>query len=163
MEVPLLRSLAAVTIAMVLTATLFMGVGLVNPDEAEALTARQRVLRLTNRSRVNNGLPKLRLNKKVSRMARSHSSRMAQRKTLFHSTDLRSRLSAWSPSSWGENVGCGRRLWKIHSMFMRSSAHRANILSRQFRRVGVGVVRAPGGGGMCGSGPRFWVTQIFYG
>jgi uncharacterized protein YkwD len=148
---------------IVFTATLFIGMGLTEQDEAEALTARGKVLRLINRSRAINNLPKLRLNKKVSRYARRHSVRMAQRKTLFHTSDLQRRLSSWDPSAWGENVGCGRWIKSVHRAFMRSSAHRSNILSRSYRRVGVGVVRAPGGSGMCGSGPRFWITQIFYG
>ena len=35
---------------------------------------------------------------------------------------------------------------------MNSSAHRANILDRRWRGVGVGVVK---------SGGRLWVTEIF--
>jgi uncharacterized protein YkwD len=37
---------------------------------------------------------------------------------------------------------------------MHSADHRANILRRAFRRVGVGVVKARG---------SVWVTVIFYG
>lgn len=163
MEIPPIRWMAALTITMLLASTLFVGLGLTVPEDAEALTARGRVLRLINRARVNHGLPKLRINKKVSQMARHHSLKMADRKSLFHTKDLRKKLSAWSPSAWGENVGCGSTPRAIHRLFMGSSSHRSNILSRSFRRVGLGVAKAPGGGGLCGSGPRFWVTQDFYG
>jgi uncharacterized protein YkwD len=45
-------------------------------------------------------------------------------------------------------------LTRLRTLWMRSAGHRANILKRGYRRIGIGVVRARG---------LFWVTTIFYG
>jgi uncharacterized protein YkwD len=45
-------------------------------------------------------------------------------------------------------------LYALFRAFMDSSAHRATILGRGFRRVGIGVVR---------DGGFLWATMIFYG
>ena len=51
-----------------------------------------------------------------------------------------------------ENVGKGSDTIAVHAAFMRSSAHRANILGG-YNRVGTGVVRKNG---------TVWVVHIFY-
>ena len=51
-----------------------------------------------------------------------------------------------------ENVGVGSSVTRVHSEFMRSSPHRANILYSRFRYFGLNVYRAHG---------RMWVTVEF--
>ena len=61
----------------------------------------------------------------------------------------------WS-TSWtklGENVGYAWSLEQAQSAFMNSAPHRANILDRNYNKVGTGV--AQGGDG------RMWVVQEF--
>ena len=57
---------------------------------------------------------------------------------------------AWR--SIGENVGVGDSVSSLHSAFMGSSGHRANILKPSYNRVGVGVVM---------DGSKIWVTVRF--
>jgi uncharacterized protein YkwD len=80
--------------------------------------------------------------------AHQHSAAMARRGRLYHS-DL-SRICCYRAVA--ENVGVGYTVAGVHRALMGSSAHRANILDRRWRGVGVGVVK---------SGGRLWVTQIF--
>ena len=75
---------------------------------------------------------------------------MAESGRLFHSC-LTCRRGSGS-RALAENVGAGDALRVIHAALMDSAGHRQNILSRDFERVGVGVVRRSG---------RLWVTQLF--
>jgi uncharacterized protein YkwD len=121
---------------------------------ADDIRRRDRMLRLLNTTRRAHGKPVLRLNKELSRYAFQHSKQMAGRHRLFHTVDLYSKVRAYGPSRWGENVGAARWLKKVHKMFMNSSAHRRNILNGGFRRVGIGAIKV---------GRYVWVTTIFYG
>ena len=98
--------------------------------------------RLINRARGSAGLRALDLSSRLSRRAHRHSLQMAQSNTLYHSGSV----------PGGENVGYAGSLQEVHNLLMNSSSHRANILSRGFDRVGVGVVRGNG---------LVWVTEIF--
>ncbi|HEU4701890.1 MAG TPA: CAP domain-containing protein [Conexibacter sp.] len=118
--------------------------------------SRDATLCLLNRVRARHGLAPLRLNRKLSRAARRHSRDMVRHRYFAHdSRDGRSpfdrmRATRYVPrnASWwlGENIGWGSgtrsepaamvRAW------MHSPPHRANILSRNFRDIGIGI--APG-------------------
>ena len=80
--------------------------------------------------------------------AHQHSAAMARRGRLYHSN--LSNICCFRAVA--ENVGVGYTVAGVHRALMGSSAHRANILDRRWRGVGVGVVK---------SGGRLWVTQIF--
>ena len=56
--------------------------------------------------------------------------------------------------SLGENVGYGTSVSQLHSAFMASPLHKANILGSDYRFVGVGVAKAGG---------YMWVTVVFEG
>ena len=115
---------------------------------------RDRMLSLLNQTRRSHGLPIFRLNLSLSRTAQSHSRAMADRNTLFHTTNLWAAVRAFGPSTWGENVGYAQWLRRLRTLWMQSGGHRENILNPRFRRIGIGVVKARG---------VFWVTTIFYG
>lgn len=82
--------------------------------------------------------------------ARSHSNLMADRQELFHSNNLGSVTSGWQ--NLGENVGVNLDVAGMHSAFMNSSSHRANILG-DYNYVGVGVTVDDAG--------FMWATIIF--
>ena len=107
-----------------------------------------------NRARERNGFRDLKLNLDLSAVALRHSRRMAERRKLFHTPDLASKLRSYRWSVAGENVGMARSLKRLMNMWMASAEHRANILRRSYRHIGVGVVRVKG---------YFWATLIFYG
>jgi uncharacterized protein YkwD len=124
--------------------------------------SRDATLCLLNRARSRHGLPPLRLNVKLSHAARRHSRDMVRHRYFAHDSRNgrspfdRMRATHYVPrnASWwlGENIGWGSgslaepiamvRAW-IHS-----PPHRANILSRHFRDIGIGIaLGAPAGGG----------------
>lgn len=113
---------------------------------AHAGRPQRRLLRMINDARRRHDARPLKMARRLTRLARRHSRQMARSRTLFHS-------SRRIGGTWGENVGYTyHRLRSIHRAFMRSRSHRRNILSRKFRRVGIGYDR---------SGRRLWVTEIF--
>lgn len=96
----------------------------------------------------------LMLNWRLSRSAVAHARRMANRHSVYHSANLYKLVRPFHPTSWGENVGMAGSVRRIHRLYMRSPAHRSNILRNAFSRVGIGVVQR---------GSRVWTTVIFYG
>lgn len=127
---------------------------LLRPGPASATTPRTKLLNMLNRIRSNHGMHDLRLNLDLSRYAHHHSHRMAKNDRLTHSTHVRSKLRSVRWSEYGENVGLAGNVSRVGKLWMRSAPHRANILTRKFKHVGIGVVRARG---------WTWVTAIFYG
>jgi uncharacterized protein YkwD len=108
--------------------------------------------RRINRARNNAGTGRLRLDPELSRAARGHTRAMANQNRLYHTPAKRLR---WKVTNWrmlGENVGVGGTVGSLHQAFMDSAPHRANVVMREFRYMGVGVKK---------SGRRMWVTVIF--
>jgi len=103
-----------------------------------------------NNARASHGLVKLKLDPELSKVARSHSKTMAKKSSLYHTKNLGAKVTNWK--SLGENVGYGSTVKQLHSLFMGSSGHRANILKASYRYVGVGTTRKDG---------TLWVTVIF--
>jgi uncharacterized protein YkwD len=121
---------------------------------AGELQRRDRMLHLLNQVRKQHGLPVFRINRELSTYAFRHSKRMARANDVFHTRNLYRQVRTYGPRMWGENVGMARYLKTVRRLWMHSAGHRANILKRGFRRVGVGAVKARG---------SMWVTVIFYG
>jgi len=109
---------------------------------------------LVNNARRSHGLKPLEMNVRLSKTAFSHSGRMANRNTVFHTSNLYDTVRRYRPNRWGENVGMASTVRGLHRAFMASYEHRANILGSGYRKVGVGLVR---------SGGYVWGTLIFYG
>ena len=129
-------------------------IGSLGMHEATALTRRQRVLQLVNRQRTSHGLRTVSLNRSLSSYADVHTARMAESGRLYHTINLRARVSPFSAKCWGENVGYAGTIRRVMTLFMRSYAHRENILNRCFRRVAIGTARVRG---------YTWITMILYG
>ena len=112
-----------------------------------------RVIRRVNTLRRARGLRPLRRNLRLRRAARGHARHLARTGMPSHvgrgGTSFRQRIAASGYPSrrrFGESVavghGCGRRLTNaIVASWMRSAPHRAVLMGRGFRRVGVGAVR----------------------
>jgi uncharacterized protein YkwD len=75
---------------------------------------------------------------------------MAEEGRLYHSTGLRS-ICCWSAIA--ENVGYGPDVVTVHRALMQSAPHRANLLARGMRGLGVGIETD--------ADRRVWVTQVF--
>jgi uncharacterized protein YkwD len=124
--------------------------------------ARDATLCLLNRVRARHGLSRLRLNAKLAHAARRHSRDMVRHRYFAHdslngrSPFDRMRATHYVPrnASWwlGENIGWGSgplaQPAALVRAWMHSPPHRANILSRHFRDIGIGIAPgAPVGGG----------------
>lgn len=123
--------------------------------------SRNATLCLLNRVRARHGLKPFRLNPKLSRAARKHSRDMVRHRYFAHNSRNgrspfdRMRATRYVPrnASWwlGENIGWGSgplgRPAALVRAWMHSPPHRANILSRRFRDIGIGIaLGAPHGG-----------------
>jgi uncharacterized protein YkwD len=107
---------------------------------------------LVNESRAAYGLDGLIPDPELQSVADRQAHRMAESGYIFHSGNLGDQLS-WGWWGWAENVGYGPSVDWIHSAFMGSSHHAANILDPSYNYVGVGVAY--------GSDGRVYVAQVF--
>lgn len=106
------------------------------------------MLKLINNERQNIGLPILRLNMELSRIAQHHCQEIAEFSKLTHISpvygyDLAKRIKTTFPAAtkMAENIGLGRHPFSAHQQFMNSSGHRQNILCPEFTEVGIGIVK----------------------
>jgi uncharacterized protein YkwD len=116
-------------------------------DEAGFLTA-------INVDRTRAGLRALVSDAALAATSRSWSQTMANRGAISHVPDLGAVAQQVEPE-WraiGENVGVGYSVSSLHTAFMNSPGHRANIMAPHYNRVGIGVVK---------EGERIWVTVRF--
>ena len=103
-----------------------------------------------NQARRAQGLAPLRWNDALAEAARRHAEVMAERGSAQHGfagePGLTTRVKqAGAHFSWlSENVTQGPTPRFIHSQFMNSPPHRANILDRDMESIGVGVVERGG-------------------
>jgi uncharacterized protein YkwD len=123
------------------------------PTSANVELVRDAVLCLHNRERARHGLPRLKENPKLRRAAERHTSNMVSEHFFDHtspsgSTMLdRIRHTGYTRHvrSWalGENIAWGTgklaTAAQIQRSWMHSSGHRANILQRSFREIGIGI------------------------
>jgi uncharacterized protein YkwD len=124
------------------------------PAAANLHRVRAAILCLHNQVRARNGLPALRENARLRRAALGHSRHMVADRFFEHTTPggatmvdriLRARY-ARADQGWevGENLAWGTGALSTPrgavEAWMRSPGHRANILKRSYRELGVGVV-----------------------
>jgi uncharacterized protein YkwD len=103
----------------------------------------QSVIAQTNAERARHGLPPLAVDQRLVQSARAHTAWMSRARRLQHT----SRPVA-------ENVAMGQQTaMEAVRSWMSSSGHRANILSRGHRRIGVSAYSAP-------DGTVFWTQQF---
>jgi uncharacterized protein YkwD len=125
-------------------------------------TERQ-AFRSTNEIRERNGVSLLTWDNELTRMARAHSEKMSRLGFFGHETPEGLRLTDRARAAGirfqviGENIAYNQGVEEPGEFavqrWMLSSVHRANILSREFRSVGIGSFVARDG--------RVFITQIF--
>jgi len=124
------------------------------PPASATAKERSQMLSLVNKARHAHGERALDLDWDLWKLARKHSLDMCADGELYHSTNLSSKLSFTTWRTYGENVGVGTSVKGLFKAFMASDAHRANILNRDFREIGIAFAH---------EGDIVWVTMIFYG
>lgn len=127
-------------------------------DDVKALE--QQVIDLVNQQRAQNGLPSLKSNWEVCRVARYKSQDMIDKHYFAHQSP-----TYGSPfnmmenfgirfSAGGENIAYGQRTpQEVMNSWMNSPGHRSNILSPTYNQMGCGVAKASNG--------TFYWTQMF--
>lgn len=126
----------------------------------EETSTEQEILTLVNKERTKQGLSPLTLNWELSRVAKIKSQDMRDKNYFSHTSptygspfDMMRKFGI-SYRSAGENIACGQRSsQEVMNAWMNSSGHRANILSSNFKELGVGKVTG-------GSYAVYW-TQMF--
>lgn len=150
-----LRTLRHLVVVALLACTLVVGL---RPATAEAAThgqIRNSLERRINAAREERGLRRLRVNDTIQRGAQGHAGLMADLNTMFHDAAYFSEIpgdSEWAAENVGyvpAGSGAARRM---HTAFMKSEGHRANILARRATHMGIGVVKRDG---------RVWVVERF--
>jgi uncharacterized protein YkwD len=124
------------------------------PTAGNLAEVRAAVLCMHNRDRAARGLPQLKEDAKLRAAAEGHSADMVAEGYFSHDAldgdDMVDRIlragyargaAAWS---LGENIAYGSgelaSAVQIHRAWMRSPGHRANVLRRRFREIGIGIV-----------------------
>jgi len=122
----------------------------------------KRLLTLVNKQRAKHGLPQVRTHSRLLSAARSHSAEMGEKKYFSHSSasgrSWSSRIISHGYKRtgyryWkaGENIYYGSGLYSsptaVIKAWMASKPHRAVILTRAFRNIGIGAVKTTTGYG----------------
>ena len=146
----LTRLFAAVVLAGAVTTTVATVAPTAAFADSSASMESQFVAKM-NAARQSAGLRPYSVASDLTSVARQHSAQMASKQSLYHNPNLTSQVQNWQ--AVGENVGEGPTVSDIHSAFMQSPEHKANILDRDFTQVGVGVTVDKNG--------IIWVTEDF--
>jgi uncharacterized protein YkwD len=143
----LTRTLAVALIAAALAATAVVTAPTAHAASARLTPTEKAVIRLMNRVRARHGLPALKTSRRLARAADGHSRDMLRHDFFSHQssdgTSFDRRVRSYARARRvGENLamlpGVRRAARKVVRMWLRSAAHREILLSRRFRRVGVG-------------------------
>lgn len=118
---------------------------LATPAQARPTPAEAALLHAMNQARAQHGVAPLRVDLRLEAAARAKSRSMLRTGTFAHG-DFQRRLSSFRARGpyFGENlawgVGSHGSAAGVVQMWLASPSHRANLLRRNFQRVGLGVV-----------------------
>jgi uncharacterized protein YkwD len=110
--------------------------------------AETQMLTMVNRERASRGLKTLTPDDKLRDLARAHARDMLARGYFAHETPegknpfQRMRAAKIRYTAAGENLAFALTLEVAHDGLMRSPGHRKNILDPDYRRIGIGALRA---------------------
>lgn len=114
-------------------------------DFRPAPEAEKRMLDLVNAERTKQGLRPLRVDPVIAAVARAHSADMLRRGYFSHVTPEGKTPADRADDAgvryfvYGENIAYAPDVSIAHSGLMNSPGHRANILSPEFGRIGIGA------------------------
>jgi uncharacterized protein YkwD/uncharacterized membrane protein required for colicin V production len=117
----------------------------------ESATDEQKMLEQLNSSRADYGLAPLKDDPQLRQVATAHSEEMLKLGYFSHTSPLhgspteRVQAAGIPFTALGENIAYAPTVDIAERGLMRSPGHRANILSTEFTRVGIGVVVTPFG------------------
>jgi uncharacterized protein YkwD len=135
----------------------------------------KRIVTLINKIRTNRDLPKLVVKPSLVRAARNHSAEMGAEQYFDHDSAngdsfarrlIRNGYKRSGYSFWkvGENIAWGSGLYStpevIVDNWMHSKLHRAVILTKCFRNIGIGVKVCDAGYGDCADPVTFFTLDL---
>lgn len=129
------------------------------PEALKLSEDEQAVLELTNAERKKEDLPALKPSPKLFAAARGHSRNMAAQEKLAHDLDDKTFADRIMDTDYrfkagGENVAWNDATPKeVVAAWMNSPPHKANILSKDFTEIGIGMAKSA-------KGEPYW-TQVF--
>jgi uncharacterized YkwD family protein len=117
------------------------------PSASQVSAFEQKVFELTNQERAKNGVPALKLDTELSKVAREKSNDMKTNGYFDHNSptygspfDMMKKFGI-SYRTAGENIAMGQRSpEEVVKAWMNSEGHRKNILNASFTHIGVGHV-----------------------
>jgi uncharacterized protein YkwD len=156
----LLRRLALLAAFLPFTSLLLSSVGAASDaSDRPPMGASEKILfDAANRDRASQGLQPLHWDNALANAARAHAQQMAQRNTLSHqfpgepSMQQRASQAGARFSMVAENVALGPNVAGLHTQWMNSAPHRANLLDPQLNSIGIAVVQ---------SGNSFFAVEDF--
>jgi len=116
-------------------------------------------MELTNLERQKAGLPTLAANAQLTKAAQDYAAVLAGGTCFSHrcGSTMTERIQAAGYTNWssiGENIAAGQATPEaVVASWMASPDHRANILSANYREIGVGFVRG-------GAYSYYWVQEF---
>jgi uncharacterized protein YkwD len=119
---------------------------LVTIAHAQSNVAEQYLIAAANQERAAQGIAPLKPDPALTAAARNHAALMAQRQDISHQFSgepgLFPRIQAYSPSfdAVAENVAYAPTVDQIHTGWMNSPGHRANLLNPSYNTIGVAVL-----------------------
>jgi uncharacterized protein YkwD len=140
----LMKGIVVATLALFLAdATATKTPAPAKPAAFKLQAVEEKVVQQTNAERARHGLPPLAVDQRLVQSARAHTVWMTRARRLQHT----SRPVA-------ENIAMGQQTpQEAVRSWMSSSGHRANILNRGYRRIGVSAYSAL-------DGTTFWTQQF---
>ena len=134
---------------------LALTVGAVTLSSCESTESdRLAVIDAVNWTRAENGLPALTEHVTLNMKADAWAVQLRDDCNIRHST-----LSDGAPPEWrklGENVGRGGSIEQVHTAYLNSPGHRANIVDPSFTSMGAGAVW-----GTCNGQQTVFTVQVF--
>jgi uncharacterized protein YkwD len=121
-----------------------------NPNDISLAQSKRATICLLNHIRRDHHLRRFHLNRRLSLASQRHTNSMTAHKYFAHGDfvgRIRSAHYLKGARGWtvGENIAWGSFDWatpaSIVDSWMHSPPHRANILNRRFREIGIGVSR----------------------
>ncbi|RTQ96595.1 SafA/ExsA family spore coat assembly protein [Lysinibacillus telephonicus] len=119
----------------------------INIPEQQGQAVEQEVIRLVNVERANAGLPALKYDWELARVAEHKSQDMHDKKYFSHTSPTYGSPFTMMKNygitykSAGENIAQGQRTaQEVVNAWMNSAGHRANILNSNYTHIGVGYV-----------------------
>jgi uncharacterized protein YkwD len=162
-----MKTRCGIVILLAALATLvFASVPAAAPASVSLNSYEQQLVKYINKERTSRHLAKLRVNAKLVDSARAHSADMGEQQYFDHNSPdgetwsqriVRHGYTRDGYNTWkaGENIAWGAGLFSspvaIVDQWMNSSMHRAVILAKDFRDLGVGAVSCDGYGSVDGS------------